>query len=139
METIRILLVDSDQIVCEGLRSMLKQEIDMQVVGEAHNVEEALTQADLLSPDVILMDVKMPGMDGIEGTRKLREKHPSCSVIILTLCEDYLTEAIEAGAAGFFSKGISREELAMAIRAVHLCRAALFHSGSPFTSVRLGR
>ncbi len=138
METIRILLVDDNQVVREGLRRMLEPEIAIQVVGEAANMEEAFTQVDLLSPDVILMDVKMPGMDGIEGTRKLKEKYPSCNVITLTSYEDYLTQAIEAGAVGFLLKGTKREELAMAIRAVHLWQAALFHkNGSPFTLVKL--
>jgi len=137
METIRILLVDDHQVVREGLRRMLQQEMDMQVVGEAASVEEALTQVELLSPDVILMDIKMPGMDGIEGTRKLKEKFPSCNVIMLTLYGDYLNQAIEAGAVGFLLKGIKREELAMAIRAVHLWQLVLFHNGSPFTLVKL--
>ena len=137
METIRILLVDDHQVVREGLRHMLQPEMDMQVVGEAASVEEALAQVDLLTPDVILMDVKMPGMGGIEGTRKLKEKHPSCNVIIFTLYEDYLTEAIKAGAVGFLLKSIKREELAMAIRSVYLLQVALFHNGSPFTLVKL--
>ena len=134
METIRILLVDDQDMVREGLRSMLQQEMDMEVVGEAANVEEALAYMDLLSPDVILMDVKIPRMGGIEGTRKLKEKHPSCNVIILTWCEDYLTQASKAGAVGFLTKQIKREELAMAIRAVHVCDVALFHDGSPSIS-----
>ena len=138
METIRILLVDDHQVVREGLRHMLQPEMDMQIVGEAANIEEALTQVDLLSPDVILMDIKIPGMDCIEGTRKLKEKHPSCNVIILTLYGDYLTQAIEAGAVGFLLKGIKREELAMAVRAVHLWQLVLFHkNGTPFTLVKL--
>jgi NarL family two-component system response regulator LiaR len=137
METIRILMVDDHQVVREGLRRMLQPEMDMQVVGEAANIEDALTQVDLLSPDVILMDIKMQGTDGIEGTRKLKEKYPSCNVIILTLYGDYLTQAIEAGAVGFLLKGIKREELAMAIRAVHLWKLVLFHDGSPFTLVKL--
>ena len=137
METIRVLLVDDNQVVREGLGSMLQPEMDIQVVGEAANVEEALTQVDLLSPDVILMEIKMSGMNGIEGTRKLKEKYPSCNVIILTLYEDYLTQAIEAGAFGFLLKGIKREELAMAIRAVNLWQVALFHNGSPSTLVKV--
>ena len=137
METIRILLVDDHQLVLDGLRSMLQQEMDMQVVGEAASVEEALTQMDSLSPEVILMDIKMPGMNGIDGTRKLRKEYPSCSVIMHTLYGDYLTEAIEAGAVGFLLKGIHHKELAMAIRGVHLCQTTLFHKGSPFTLVKL--
>lgn len=136
MENIRIMLVDDHQVVRQGLRAMLQLETDMQVVGEAASAEEALTQVDLLSPDVILMDIKMPGMDGIEATRKLKEKYPSCNVIILTLYGDYLNQAIEAGAVGFLTKNIKPEELAMAIRAIHLCQVALFHNGSPIISMK---
>ena len=138
MEAIRILLVDDHQVVREGLRRMLQPETDMQVVGEAANVEEALAQADLLSPDIILMDIKMPETDGIEATRRVKKKHPSCNVVMLTLYEDYLAQAIQAGAAGFFLKGIKREELTTAIRAIHLWRLVLFRNGdSPFALVKL--
>ena len=137
MENIRVLLVDDNQVVREGIRSMLQQEMDIEVVGEAASAEEAFTQVDLLSPDVILMDIKMPGMDGIEGTRKLKEKHPSCNVIMLTMYGDYLTQAIQVGAAGFFIKGIRREDILMAIRAVHQWQVALLYNGSPFTLVKL--
>jgi len=125
MDTIRILLVDDHQVVREGLRHMLELEADMEVVGEAADAKEALTQVELLSPEVILMDIKMPGMDGIELTRQLKEKQPSCNVIMLTLYDEYLAEAIEAGAAGYLLKDIKREELIRAIRAVHHGRSPL--------------
>ena len=119
MKTIRILLVDDHLVVRRGLCRMLQQEMDMEVVGEAANVEEALIQVDLVSPDVVLMDIKMPGIDGIEGTRKLKEKCPCCNVLMLTFYEDFGTQAIEAGAAGLLPKTIKREELATAIRAAN--------------------
>ncbi len=125
MDTIRILLVDDHQVVREGLRRMLELEADMEVVGEASDAKEALTQLELLSPEVILMDIKMPGVDGIELTRQLKEKQPSCSVIMLTLYDEYLTEAIEAGAVGYLLKDVKREELVKAIRAVHQGRSPL--------------
>jgi len=125
MDTIRILLVDDHQVVREGLRRMLELEEDMEVVGEAADAKEALTQAELLSPEVILMDIKMPGMDGIEFTRQLKEKQSTCNVIMLTLYDEYLTQAIEAGAAGYLLKDIKREELIRAIRAVHQGRSPL--------------
>ncbi len=125
MGTIRILLVDDHQVVREGLRRMLELEADMEVVGEASDAKEALTQVELLSPEVILMDIKMPGVDGIELTRQLKEKQPSCSVIMLTLYDEYLTEAIEAGAVGYLLKDVKREELVRAIRAVHQGRSPL--------------
>ncbi len=125
MDTIRILLVDDHQVVREGLRRMLELEADLEVVGEAGDAKEVLTQVELLSPEVILMDIKMPGMDGIELTRQLKERQPSCSVIMLTLYDEYLTQAIEAGAVGYLLKDIKREELVRAIRAVHQGRSPL--------------
>jgi len=125
MDTIRILLVDDHQVVREGLRHMLELETDMVVVGEAADAKEAFTQVELLSPEVILMDIKMPGMGGVELTRQLKEKQPACNVIMLTLYDEYLAQAIEAGAVGYLLKDIRREELIRAIRAVHQGRSLL--------------
>ena len=125
MDTIRIFLVDDHQVVREGLRRMLELEPDLRVVGEAGDTKEVLTQVESLSPEVILMDIKMPGVDGIELTRQLKEKYPSCNVIMLTLYDEYLTQAIEAGAVGYLLKDIQREELIRAIRAVHEGRSPL--------------
>ncbi|MFC1906450.1 response regulator [Chloroflexota bacterium] len=125
MNTIRILLVDDHQVVREGLCRMLELEADMEVVGEAGNADEAFTQLELLSPEVILMDIKMPGVDGIDLTRQLREKQPSCNIIMLTLYDEYLADAIEAGAVGYLLKDVKREELVRAIRAVHQGRSPL--------------
>ena len=115
---IRVLMVDDHQVVREGLRRMLDLERDIEVVGEAGSFEEALAQIELSSPDIVLMDIKMPGKDGIETTRLVKEKQPDCKVIMLTLYEDYLVQAIEAGAEGYLLKDVKREELAQAIRAV---------------------
>ncbi len=125
MDTIRILVVDDHQVVREGLRRMLELEADMEVVGEAGDAKEALTQVESLSPEIILMDIKMPGVDGIELTRQLKEKQPFCNVIMLTLYDEYLAEAIEAGAVGYLLKDVKREELVRAIRAVHEGRSPL--------------
>ena len=125
MEAIRVLIVDDHQVVREGLQRMLKLEDDIQVVGEATNMEEALSQAELFSPDIILMDIKMPGADGVETTRKLKEKQPACKIIMLTLYEEYLVQAIEAGAEGYLLKDVKREELVSAIRAVQEGKAPL--------------
>ncbi len=116
---IRILLVDDHQVVREGLQHMLKQEEDMEVVGQSANGEEALSQVERLSPNIVLMDIKMPGIDGIELTRQLMEKQPFCNIIMLTLYDEYLAEAIEAGAAGYLLKDAKRAELTQAIRQVH--------------------
>jgi len=118
-------LVDDHQVVRDGLRHMLGLQDDIRVIGEAANVEEALQQAELHSPDVVLMDIKMPGADGIEAVRRLKEKRPDCHIIMLTLYEEYVTEAIEAGATGYLLKDIKREELVQAIRAVQQGRAPL--------------
>ena len=114
MPTIRVLLVDDHQVVREGLKRMLEPDKDIKVVGEAINGEDAITQAELLSPDVILMDIKMPDMDGITATRQVSQKMPDVKVIMLTLYE-YVTEAIEAGASGYILKDASRERLIQAI------------------------
>ncbi len=116
---IQILVVDDHQVVREGLWHLLGQEEDMEFVGQAANSEEALFQLEMLSPNIILMDIKMPGVDGIELTRRVKQKQPACNVIMLTLYDEYLTQAIEAGAKGYLLKDIKREELAQAIRQVH--------------------
>jgi DNA-binding NarL/FixJ family response regulator len=115
-----VLLVDDLQVVREGLKRMLDLDKDIEVVGEAASGEEALTKADQLSPDVILMDVKMPGMGGIDATRELKTRHSPASVIVLTVYEDkYLAQAAEAGAVGYLLKDVSRDELTKAIRAAY--------------------
>ncbi len=118
-DIIRILVVDDHQVVREGLRHLLGQEEDMEIVGQGANGEEALFQAEILSPDIMLMDIKMPGVNGIELTRQITQKHPSCKVIMLTLYDEYLTQAMEAGAKGYLLKDIKRQELAQAIRQIH--------------------
>ena len=125
MDTIRIFLVDDHQVVREGLRRMLELEVDLNVVGEAADAKELLAQVEVLSPDVVLMDINMPGVDGIELTRQLKKKYPSCDVIMLTLYDEYLTQAIDAGAVGYLLKDIKREELIKTIRAVHQDRSPL--------------
>jgi len=116
---IRIFLVDDHQVVREGLKHMLEQEEDMEVVGQSANGEEALSQVAMLSPNIVLMDIKMPGTDGIELTRQLKGKQSFCNIIMLTLYDEYLAEAIEAGAAGYLLKDAKRAELTQAIRQVH--------------------
>ena len=125
MDTIRILLVDDHQVVREGLRRMLELEQDFEVVGDAGTAKDALDQVETLSPEVILMDIKMPGIDGIELTRQIKRKSPATNVIMLTLYDEYLSQAIEAGAKGYLVKDINREELLKAIRAVHEGRSPI--------------
>lgn len=125
MDTIRILLVDDHQVVREGLRRMLELETDFKVIGEASDAESALTQADSLSPEIILMDIKMNDIDGIELTRQITQRQPSSNIIMLTLYDEYLPQAIAAGAKGYLLKDIRREELVRAIRAVKQGRSPL--------------
>ena len=128
METVRIMLVEDHQIVREGLRRMLELSPDMLVVGEASNGEEALEQIADISPDIIITDIKMPRMDGIELTRRVKQTYPKCAVLVLTLYEEYLTPAIDAGAAGYLEKDLRREELVSAIRSVREGRSPIHMS-----------
>ena len=128
MDTIRVFLVDDHQVVREGLRRMLETEPDLEIVGEAGGAKEVLDQVKALSPEVILMDIKMPEVDGIELTRELKRKSPDTNVIMLTLYDEYLPQAIEAGAKGYLVKDINREELLKAIREVHEGRSPLYLS-----------
>jgi DNA-binding NarL/FixJ family response regulator len=104
-----------------GLRTLLELEPDLAVVGEAENGEEALALYTTLAPDVVLMDIRMPGMDGVEATRRLHERARGVKVIILTTFDDdeYIFEGLRAGALGYLLKAISGQELAAAVRTVH--------------------
>ncbi len=119
MKEIRIFLVDNLEIVRRGVRAMLEPEEDMEIMGDYASAEEAFHQAGTLLPNIILMEVKMPGIGGIEATRRYSQKRTPCSIIMLTLCEDSLAEALEAGAVGYLIKDIEQQELAQAIRRVH--------------------
>ena len=106
MKEIRVSLVDNHEIVRRGVRAMLEQEEDIEIIGNCASAEEALHQAETLLPNIILMEVTMPGMGGIEGTRRYSQKKTPCGIIMLTLCEDSLAEALEAGAVGYLMKDI---------------------------------
>ena len=115
---IRVFLVDDHEMAREGLRRMLELEPDIQVVGEAASAEEALLQVEMLNPDVILMDIKMPTINGLEATRLLKEREVSAEIVILSLHSEYLAQAVEAGAAGYLVKDVKRKELVDAIRRI---------------------
>ncbi|MFH1382822.1 MAG: response regulator transcription factor [Chloroflexota bacterium] len=131
MKNIRVLLVDDHQVVRDGLRTMLRREKGIEIVGEGANGEEALARVEELSPDVVLMDIKMPGIDGIELTRQMKQKHASCNIILLTLYDEYLTRAMDAGAVGYLLKDIKREELTDAIRQVSRGEIVISRSITP--------
>ncbi|MEE9399727.1 MAG: response regulator transcription factor [Dehalococcoidales bacterium] len=124
---IKVLIVDDHHVVREGLRRILELEKGIKVVGEAKSGEEAITTADLLSPDVVIMDLKMPGMDGIATTREIKQRLPNVNVLILTLyAEDFVKQAIEAGVSGYLLKDSDCEQITKAIHEVHdgLCPIA---------------
>ena len=117
---IRVLVVDDHDLVRTGITRMLGDISGMQVVGQADSGEEALKKARELKPDVVLMDVKMPGIGGLEATRKLLRSHQDMKVLAVTACEEdpFPTWLLQAGAAGYLTKGTALEEMVQAIRMV---------------------
>jgi DNA-binding NarL/FixJ family response regulator len=117
--TIRILLVDDQRLFREGLRTILALQGDIEVIGEASNGQEALDEATRLRPDVVLMDLRMPVLDGVAATRRLHQKLPACRVIVLTTFDDdeHVFDGLRAGAVGYLLKDVSPDKLAEAIRA----------------------
>lgn len=120
MNPIRVLLVDDHPVVREGLRMMLRDEPGIEVQGEAASGEEAVVKVEELKPDVILMDIRMPDVDGMETTRRIKKLYPLISVIMLTMYDNdlYVIEGVRAGAAGYLTKDCSRELLCHTIRTV---------------------
>jgi DNA-binding NarL/FixJ family response regulator len=119
-EGLRLLLVDDQRLICEGLRTLLEMEEGLSVVGEAADGAAAVESFEELSPDVVLMDIRMPVMDGVEATRRIRENHPDAKILVLTTFdEDELVyEAIRAGARGYLLKDVTGANLANAVRSV---------------------
>ncbi|RIK33986.1 MAG: DNA-binding response regulator [Chloroflexi bacterium] len=117
---IKILLADDQALFREGLRLLLSTQPDLEVVGEAHNGEEALRLAASLQPHVVLMDMRMPVLDGVEATRRLAERQPACRVIVLTTFDDdeLVFDGLRAGAVGYLLKASSSARLLEAIRSV---------------------
>jgi NarL family two-component system response regulator LiaR len=136
-EPIRVLLVDDHAVVREGLRAYLQLQESLAVVGEAADGDEAVTEAERLRPDVILMDLVMPRLDGVGAMRELRRRLPGARVIVLTSFADdeRLLPAIQAGAAGYLFKNVQPSELARAIHAAHAGEAIL----DPAVGARLVR
>ncbi|GAA3739375.1 response regulator transcription factor [Streptomyces tremellae] len=120
-DPIRVLLVDDHQVVRRGLRTFLEIQDDIAVVGEAGDGDEGVARTEELRPDVVLMDIKMPGSDGIDALRKLRELDNPARVLVVTSFTEQRTvvPALRAGAAGYVYKDIDPEALADAIRSVH--------------------
>lgn len=118
---IRLLLVDDQDLIRRGLKALLGTDPTLEVVGEAANGQEAVTQVAQLNPDVVLMDVRMPGTDGVAGTQQICQQFPDTKVLMLTTFDDqeYVTQALQAGASGYLLKDTPFDELTQAIALVH--------------------
>jgi two-component system, NarL family, response regulator LiaR len=134
-ESIRVLVVDDHAVVREGLRTFLELQDGIEVAGEAADGEQAIALAERLRPDVVLMDLVMPALDGLGAMRALRDRVPEARVIVLTSFadDDRLLPALRAGAAGYLLKNAQPQELARAVRAAHAGEALL----DPFVAARL--
>lgn len=117
---IRVLLVDDHTILREGVRALLTDEPEIVVVGEAGDGEEALEKVETLHPDIVLMDMVMPRMNGLEATGHIKRRHPETKVLILSMYDDdeYVQQVIQAGASGYLLKGMAADDLVLAIREV---------------------
>ncbi len=127
MDKIRVILIDDHAILRAGLRAIISAEADMEVVGEASDGREAVAKAERLLPDVALMDISMPVMDGLEATHRIQQSCPEVKVLVLTIHdnEEYLFQVLEAGASGYLVKKSADTELISAIHAVHRGEAFL--------------
>jgi DNA-binding NarL/FixJ family response regulator len=127
MSPIKVMIVDDHHLVREGLKAVLDQGNDVNVVGEAATAEDALKMVERCGPDVVLMDISMPGMGGIKATKSIRDKYPGVKVVILTMLdqEGYVYEAVKAGATGYMLKSTSSDELVRAIKTVYDGKALL--------------
>lgn len=130
MAKIKVLIADDHAVVREGTRRILEQEPDMEVVGEAGDGEEAVNLATSLKPDVAIIDIAMPKLDGIEATRRIKAAWPSINILILSAYDDdqFIFSLLEAGAAGYLLKSIRSRELIDAIRAVYSGESVLHPS-----------
>jgi two-component system response regulator NreC len=122
MKKIRLMLVDDHEVVRVGLKNFLQTQEDFEVVAEASNGEEAVTRAMTTHPDVILMDITMPGVDGLEATRRLRVLCPECLILALTVHDDkqYFMQMLAAGASGYITKQAAGDDLIAAIHAISM-------------------
>ena len=118
---VRVLVADDQQLICDGIASLLGVQPGIDVVGTARDGQEAVERAVALEPDVVLMDVRMPGCDGTQATARIRRELPACQVVMLTTFDDeeYVVQALQAGAAGYLLKDLPAAELASAVRLAH--------------------
>jgi DNA-binding NarL/FixJ family response regulator len=120
MKNIKILIVDDHEVVRDGLKNILLSLNNMAIAGEAANGEDAISMYDSLKPDLVIMDISMPGMNGIEATRIIKENDPNAKILILTMHDnqEYLNQIIRSGAKGFVLKNTDKEELLDAVKTV---------------------
>lgn len=120
MSKMKVLIVDDHVIVREGLRALLETQPDIKIVGEAANGQEALNKVVEVKPDIVLMDITMPGINGLEATRQIKQRNPDVKILVLTVHEgdEYFFKMLTAGASGYFVKGGSSSELVSAMRIV---------------------
>ena len=118
---IRLLLVDDQELVCQGLKAMLSLESDLEIVGIANNGQDAIEQVKILKPDIVLMDIRMPVIDGREATKIICQRFPDSKVLVLSTFDEnkYIAQSIQAGARGYLLKNMPSEELVQAIRSVY--------------------
>ena len=130
MTEIRLLLVDDHEVVRTGLRMLLESRPDMQIIGEAANGEQAIEMTQALKPDVVVMDITLPDISGIETTRRIKERFPDVAVVALTIHEDeqYFFEMLQAGASGYVPKRAAPEDLVTAIRAASVDEIYIYPS-----------
>ena len=121
MQTIKALLADDHAVIRSGIRSLLESEGDVQVIAEANNGQEALQQVETYQPDLAILDIRMPVMNGLEATRRIRKAVPDTKILILSMHDDeeYILQSVDSGASGYLLKGASKEEFLRAVRAVH--------------------
>lgn len=129
-ESIRLILIEDHQMVRAGFRMLLESQPDMEIVGEAGSGEEGLALAATVHPDVVLLDISMPGMDGAETARRLKEQYPDIAILIVTIhvSSAYLLELLDADVDGYLPKQAASEELIRAVRQVHAGKAYLHPS-----------
>jgi len=143
MGSIKVLLAEDHVVVREGIRELIQREEDMEIVGEAGDGEEAVQLAEQLKPDIILMDIAMPKLNGIEATQRIKISHPSISVLVLTAYdnEEFIFALLEAGAAGYLLKNVRSRELLNAIRAVYDGESVLHPviANKVFSRLQLGK
>lgn len=125
METIKILLVDDHTIVRQGIRALLESVPEIEVIGEAENGKTAVEMAESLRPDIMIIDISLPLLNGLEVTRRVRRSVPECKILVLTMHENemYVSQILRTGASGYLVKKTAVSELILAIKAVHQGKA----------------